>query len=306
MTLSRSNPRAKGRWLVLGAFVATLMLTVVAITLAVHGEAFQLDGDVDDSTTTNIGGTTQTVDWETLIDSSGIPKTSLPDGFQDVGFEKDFRNTGNTFVTRDDSTFATGSKDTLPISGWQCNRDNNVNSKIDVMNAYAATYIDPATDDEIIYFALERNTNTGDANVGFWFLQDAVSCESAGGAVDFTGAHTDGDLLIVSAFSNGGTVSSVDVYRWNGNDATGSLGTTPVFSGGVDCRTTTLSSEDHACGAANRTDITTPWLTSNFKDKVGLKLRTAEFFEGGVNLTQRAWAGDASIRSSVTLVRRHP
>ncbi len=40
---------------------------------------------------------------------------------------------GTTFVTSDDKTFATGFKDTLPItSGWQCNQDNNVNSKMGV------------------------------------------------------------------------------------------------------------------------------------------------------------------------------
>ena len=41
---------------------------------------------------------------------------------------------GNTFVTKDETTFATGSNDTLPAD-WQCNFDDNVNSKIDVMNS---------------------------------------------------------------------------------------------------------------------------------------------------------------------------
>ena len=41
------------------------------------------------------------------------------------------QNTGTTFITRDTTTFATGSKDTLSIAGWQCNFDNNVNSKIE-------------------------------------------------------------------------------------------------------------------------------------------------------------------------------
>ncbi len=84
------------------------------------------------------------------------------------------------FVRADTTTFATGSKDTLPITpGWQCNFDNNVNSKIDVMNSYAATY-DAPNGDEILYFALERNTNTGTANVAFWFLQDEVAWNPRG------------------------------------------------------------------------------------------------------------------------------
>jgi hypothetical protein len=267
----------------IGAFVTLVILSVVVAqsALAVHDLVFQLDGDVLASTTTNVGGHTQTIDWDSLFDANGDEK-ALPADFTASGFHEDFNSTGTTFLTNDTSTFATGSKDTLPITpGWQCNFDNNVNSKIDVMNAYAAEYLDPVTGDEILYFALERNTNTGDANVGFWFLQDEVSCESTGGSQAFSGDHTDGDLLIVSAFTKGGTVSTIDVYRWNGG-ATGSLGTTPVAHG-VDCRTT--GAGDTACATANMGDITTPWLTANFKDGVGHTLRAAEFFEGGVNLT---------------------
>ena len=121
-----------------------------------------------------------------------------------------------TFNTSDATTFTTGSKDTLPISGWQCTASANVNSKIDVMNAYAAAYT-ATNGDQILYFALERNANTGDANVAFWFLQDQnVGCTDNGGTATFTGAHTDGDLLVVSAFTNGGVVSNIDAYRWDG------------------------------------------------------------------------------------------
>jgi hypothetical protein len=273
----------------IGAFVTFLLLSVLVAqsALAVHDLVFQLDGDVIASTTTNIGGHVQNFDWDSLFDSAGAEKP-LPTDFTASGFDKDFNNTGNTFLTNDSSTFATGSKDTLPITpGWQCNFDNNVNSKIDVMNSYAAAYTDPATGDEILYFALERNTNTGDANVGFWFLQDEVGCETTGGAAPFTGDHVDGDLLIVSAFTKGGTVSTIDVYRWNGG-AGGSLGTTPVAHG-ADCRTT--GAGDTACATANTADITTPWLTSNFKDGVGHTLRTAEFFEGGLNLSDANLGG---------------
>ena len=51
-------------------------------------------------------------------------------------------STSTTFCTADDTTYATGSKDTLGIGngGWQCNHDKNVNSKIDIMNAYVAQY----------------------------------------------------------------------------------------------------------------------------------------------------------------------
>ena len=71
------------------------------------------------------------------------------------------------------------------------------------MNAYAAAYTAP-NGDEILYFGLEKNANEGNNNVGFWFLQDEVGCAAASGNNAFVGDHTDGDLLIVSAFTNGG------------------------------------------------------------------------------------------------------
>lgn len=277
---------ARRRRRMLAALAASIAaLGVFAITaLAVHDEVFQLDGDVDSTTTTEVGGHTQTVDWDALFDAAGEEK-ALPADFTASGFDRDFAplNENGSFNTSDGSTFATGSKDTLPIvPGWQCNRDANVNSKIDVMNAYAATYEDPGSGDEFIYFALERNANTGTANVGFWFLQDEnVNCESPSGSVPFTGEHADGDLLIVSEFTNGGTVSTIQAYRWDGG-ANGTLNTDPVAEG-VDCRTT--GGSDTVCGRTNTGTIQTPWPTSNKQDGPGNDLRISEFFEGGLNLS---------------------
>ncbi|MCI0582591.1 MAG: hypothetical protein L0227_06795 [Chloroflexi bacterium] len=304
------TPKRKGRrWLTALATLAVITgsLYLSGVALAVHDETFQLDGDVIASTTTNAGGSTQTVDWDSIFTSAGAPVASLPSGYEDAAFTKDFLNTGSTFITSDTTTFATGSKDTLPIADWQCNFDNNVNSKIDVMNAYTVAYNAP-NGDEIIYFALERNTNTGDANVAFWFLQDEVGCSSAGGAVDFTGGHTDGDVLVVSEFSNGGDVSTINVYRWDGDDATGSLNPNPIGDG-VDCRDAVVLPGDDACAAANTANITTPWLTAHFgKNGVGHTLETSEFFEGGINLTDldlggkcfNSFLGDTRSSTSLT------
>ena len=298
----------RGRSL-LGGAVALGAAGVFAMSaFAVHDLSFQLDGDVSASTTTNVGGTTQAVDWDTLFDASGNEKP-LPAGFNASGFDRDFLTAANgSFITSDDTTFATGSKDTLPISGWQCNHDANVNSKIDIMNSYATAFTS-VTGHQILYFAMERNSNAGDGNVGFWFLQNDVACSTASGTATFSGAHADGDLLIVSAFTNGGAVSTIDVYRWNGG-ANGSLGTTPVAHG-VDCKTTLAA--DSACatvnGPTNGTGgtITTPWLTSNKQDGPGHSLRTSEFFEGGIDLTASNLGGKcfnefiADTRSSQSL-----
>lgn len=293
------------------ASVAAVGALLVSNALAVHDLDFQLDGDVDSSTQTHVpAGTTQTVDWDQFIDSSGDLIDPLPAGFNASSFDRDFGTTPNgSFSTADSTTYATGSKDILAITpGWQCNRDNNVNSKIDIMNAYAASY--DAGGDEVLYFALERNANTGTADVGFWFLQDPdVDCDSPGGATAFTGDHTDGDLLVVSEFTSGGTVSTIQVYRWNDPDGDGfdpDFGETTEASG-VDCESAATPLDDDACATVNTGTITTPWLTANRQDGVGHSLRVSEFFEGGINLTDTGLGNRcfntflADTRSSATV-----
>ena len=277
--------------MLLAAALAALFIAGAA--RAVHDLTFQLDGDVIASTTTSVGGNTQTLDWDSLFDSAGAKK-ALPAGFTTSAFDRDFAQKANgTFSTADNTTYATGSKDTLPITpGWQCNQDNNVLSKNDIMNAYSAAFT-AGNGDQILYFAMERNANTGDGNVGFWFLQEDVSCVSPGGSTPFTGNHRDGDLLVVSAFTGGGSVSTIDVYRWNGG-ATGSLGTTSVAHG-VDCKST--AGADSACATVNGPTngvggtIQTPWLTSSKDTPVAHSLQTSEFFEGGLNLTKSNLGG---------------
>src|SRR5262249_59775927 len=75
---------------------------------------------------------------------------TVPSPFQNATFQRDFESgagctlnsRSTTFCTGDDTTYATGSKDTLGIGngGWQGNHDANVNSKIDINNAYIASY----------------------------------------------------------------------------------------------------------------------------------------------------------------------
>ena len=282
----------------------TGLLGASTAVLAVHDEDFQLDGNVADD-----ADATQPFDWASFISAAGTLSPTLPSatrpGFEHSSFDRDFlTNTNGSFNTSDGSTFATGSKDTLPITpGWQCNFDNNVNSKTDVMNAYAVTYTDPVTEEEILYFGLERNANTGDGNVGFWFLQDEVACESSGTTTAFSGDHSDGDLLIVSEFSNGGTVATIQVYEWEGG-ANGFLNPDAVASG-ASC--VTAAGGDSVCAIVNTGTISTPWLTANKNDGVGNSLRTAEFFEAGLNLTDTGLGGKcfntflADTRSSTSL-----
>ena len=204
------------------------------------------------------------------------------------GFDKDFpTNANGSFNTTDHTTFATGSKDTLPITpGWQCNRDAQRQQQDRHHERLRGGVHRRRRRPDPLLRAWSATPTPATRNVGFWFLQDEnVDCSSPGGNTPFTGDHRDGDLLVVSAFTNGGTVSTIDVYRWNGG-ANGSLGTTPVAHG-VDCKTT-AGNTDPACatvnGPTNGTGgtITTPWLTANKQDGPGHSLRTSEFFEGGL------------------------
>jgi hypothetical protein len=283
-TLGRSTSRRRRRTLLGVLSVVALVMVVVAPTAqAVHDLDFQLDGNIaDDSTDPQF-------DWASFFDSSGQEIPALPDpsrpGFKQSTFSQDF--VPGAFGP-DRTTFTTGSKDILNITpGWQCARSNNVNDKIDLLNAYAVTFTDPITEDQILYFGMERFSNAGDANVGFWFLQDpTVGClapASGPSTTSFTGNHVNGDLLIVSAFTKGGDVSSVDVFEWVGG-ANGSLNTEASVTG-FDCKDTT-DPGDAVCATVNDPDngaITPPWPT---EDKDGdSSLDVSEFFEGGLNLS---------------------
>src|SRR5436190_9677251 len=204
-----TGSRRRRRFLFLPVLlVGVLALLFVGGAQAVHDLNFQLDGDIVASPTGSVGGNTQNFEWSSFFNTAGAKSPVLPDatrpGFTADTFVKDFQTAVNrkgatVFDTSDSSTYTIGSKDILDISGWSCTPANNVTDKGDIMNAYAVAYTDPATQEQILYFALERNANTGDANVAFWFLQGDASCT---GSNSWTGTHSDGDILIVSAFTN--------------------------------------------------------------------------------------------------------
>src|SRR5262245_27550282 len=291
--LGPSGSKRRRRFLIVPLLlVAVGALLLVGSAQAVHDEAFQLDGDVSASTTTTYGGHTQSVDWDSIFTSSGANKSPLPTNFTAAGFKQDFLAPGGSFDTQDNTTYTQGSKDIDNVSAWVCTGANNVTHNGDIMNSYATAFTDPVSGDQKLYFALERSSNAGDANVGFWFLQDATAdCDATNGTVNFTGNHQDGDIFIVSAFTKGGDVSTVTTYRWTGG-ASGTLNPVPGGVGG-DCRASTTSLGDPVCAVSNESTISTPWLTNNNGKQSGLdnSLDHGELFEGGINLTDTNLAG---------------
>jgi hypothetical protein len=278
----------------------------VPSALAVHDEAFQLDGDPFAATTTHNGLGTQNYDWDSFFNGTGangtIAKGTLSGGFSAGVGIKDFNlKTNGAFDTSDASTFTVGSKDINDVAGWTCTPANNVTDKGDIMNAYALAYTKP-DGEQFLYFGLERSANTGDANVGFWFLQGSASCSNG----SFSGHHQDGDIFVVSAFTKGGGVSTITAYRWTGG-ASGGIDPTPVAQG-ADCTSQNQPLGDPACATANKAAKSNwPWLTYNKTNGVGHNVDTGEFFEGGLNLTNTGLSGHcfntflANTRSSQQL-----
>ena len=255
--------------------------------------------------------------------------------FGAASFARDFQSGSSrtldslstTFCTNDNSTYATGSKDTLGIGngGWQCNNDHNVNSKIDIMNAYSASTSILVPSDlvnpihHVVYFGLEKNKDNGTNDVGVWLLQGTASCSVTSGHKNFTGQHQNKDVLVVSEFSNGGGVSSIKAFQWaaaatgplsgdggcidsndNPDTKTGGCNGLPIgtstgdckVTGGGDslCATTNAHCTDTtlACGKPWNSTIGTPWLTSDATGGVGRnKIVSPDFFEGGIDLTQQ-------------------
>ncbi|HEU5257263.1 MAG TPA: hypothetical protein VFU28_14820 [Vicinamibacterales bacterium] len=137
---------------------------------------------------------------------------------------------------------------------------------------------------EVLYFGSDRYDNSGDAQQGFWFFQNAISLgtNKIGGGSGFKGVHKTGDLLIISDFSNGGTTSTISVYVWD----TSVSGNLKLLQTSAAANCATASAGDAFCGIVNGANGTSTggW---TFTDKSNLSTYlNGEFYEGGVNLTQ--------------------
>jgi hypothetical protein len=269
--------------------LGAIMIGLAPTALAIHDLDFQLEGNTADDATA-----VQPYDWESFLDASGPGGTiglktgSLPSGFTAVGFASSGTpSVPGDFHLPDETTFSTGSKDTLPITGgWQCGKSNNVGDKVDILNAYSAVYQSGL--ETILYFGVEKSSPNGDSNIAVWFLQDPdVGCDATGSQnVDFTGDHQNGDVLLVSAFTNGGTQANVDAYVWEGVTETsqGSLNPTPVGSGHL-CPAPDVADTEDSCAITNSAPISPPWKHPDKDATRNPALNPLEFFEGGINLT---------------------
>jgi len=110
-------------------------------------------------------------------------------------------------LSNTDNQFTGGSKDGSLISAWRWSL-GNANAKGDITNAGAAL---TGTNNCILRFFGDRTSDNGDASIGFWFFLSPVSTNANG---TFSGVHTNGDILILSDFTSGGTTPTISVYEW--------------------------------------------------------------------------------------------
>ena len=307
MTLRPSAPRARRRWFGLVTAVVAGLVLAGGAALAVHDEQFQLDGNtvVDASPPDEIGDppvpnpfANTDYDWESLFTDPSVPQTgpgnsptenaSLPANLKDVEFIEDWSLVEGVYQTSDPTTF-TQSKDIAQISsGWRCKAANQVTNKGDITNAYAAVYDDG--ENRILYFGLEKDQDSGSNNVGLWLLQGQISCAGGGSGNGnaFQGNHVEGDIFLVSEFTNGGGVSTIRAYQWlddiNPSKNGDQPGVDPTpFAISADC-VVSQGFDDRLCATSNRTNIEPAWTSWSFENGVNNEMRPATFVEGGIDL----------------------
>jgi hypothetical protein len=242
-----------------------------------NNAVFELDGNTQDDPA--FGG----LDWE----STFPPNTPL---------------TANPIQDPSPLTIYTqgGSKDTNDVSQWR-HKDGSVPNKDDILQAIAAALTLP-NGDTAVYFAASRLANNGDAQIGLWFFQQAVTPQpdgTFGPAPGQVAKHTDGDLLVLINFEQGGVIPTIQVFRWvggvNGGPVeetglvTGTCGLGPNAGSQVVCaRTNALASPAPVSwGYAPPPSIGPPGV-----------FPPQSFFEGGVNLTAIFGAGNVPCFSS--------
>lgn len=226
-----------------------------------------------------------------------LPNASYP-GYIAVSAQPDYN-------LPDPTVFTTGSKDTLPISGWQCTQKNNIGAKDDLLNTYQVAFRDPTTNDLVIDFGAEKSSDLGDNNIAIWLLQDGtVNCDSTGGTTTFTGSHTNGDILLAAAFTNGGGTASIDVYKWQ-SGALVQVGTESHF----ECQASpnnTLPPPNApiaACAITNDGTIPVPWNAPAKTTPGAGQLASEEFYEGAMDVTQLLGGVTPCFNTTITDTR---
>ncbi len=282
---------------VVALFVLGAVVMGPAPAFAVNATgAFELDGNA----VTDHSGTTAPDDWDRVchqVLTTDCSTTNNTNGATAIAFASQSASNGTTFT-------GGGSKDPIDVSSWAWNQGSGgLPGKDILLNGFAARYTLPAsattcpggggTSCSVVFFGMDRFDNAGDAQNAFWFFQNPIGLGTTkvGAGQTFTGVHKNGDLLVVSDFSIGGTISTISVYLWNSSctaagkpNASCADSNLQLLQTSSAANCTTSSATAAFCGIVNPADGTTaPW---SFTDKTGHStFQQGEFYEGGINLS---------------------
>jgi len=265
--------RFKSRMWQLAAFTAILTLVLGLFSgsrafAALDASLFELDGNPQD-------GSVLGDDWATLHGGGGSAALAAFSGV--IPDPK-----GTSIFT------GGGSKDDLNVTSWQ-HTDGSVPDKDEITNAYAAAY--KQNGDLVLYFGADRFATNGNAALGFWFFQQDVAPLADG---RFSGEHENGDILVLSEFTNGGSQPTIQVYAWEEN---GPINGTLRLLIDVSAACSSGGLAQNACAVVNTGTVDSPW---PYQPKSGPanKFAKGAFFEGGINLTQLLGGGQTPCISS--------
>jgi hypothetical protein len=243
----------------------------------VNNQDFCLQGDVNSPGNTSVltCGSGQK-DWSNFFNSSG-GSLPLPTGTAGVFTDSNFQHDA---LLPDTTTYATGSKDTLPIhtgAGWQCGTSKNLGAKVDLQNTYATIERLNSDGHVILYYGAEIASANGDHNQGMWLLQDSsVACDGSNGSKPFSASTVAFEWECNTPSTTGPCAASSpgSLVALNGGNPVGSICNNPSVNTPV----------DEACAITNESwNVQTPWTPAN---SPATALGPQQFFEGGIDITE--------------------
>jgi hypothetical protein len=181
-------------------------------------------------------------------------------------------------------------QDENDITAWNYTSTDVAPDKDELLDVFASVY--QHSGDTVVYFGADKFDDSGDAQIGFWFFRRNVSLSGGNFVTNPAGGHTNGDVLILSDFTNGGNIDRICVYEWDGssggtsainNSAECDLGNNLVLvASGADCQLNGDGAFD-VCADVNDDEETAPWA---FENKDGDDFfGPGQFYEGGINLS---------------------
>jgi hypothetical protein len=191
MTLSKSSPRAKQRWVLLGITISVLLVVGVQASLALTGSTF-------DATDANLILDDEAEDWVNATN-------------RQAGFDLPTGQTDNSFVqgTKEDTAVPVVEFGSIP------------NNKSDLLRFYVAN--EKAAGDEFLYLAWERvQEPNGTTNMDFEFNQSTTLSSNG-----VTPVRTAGDVLIKYDLSQGGVNPVLGYHLWVASGACEANGAKP-------------------------------------------------------------------------------